>query len=184
MRTAVLRRKQFPPYGGCLYDYETWVLEYTGVTRVWIFDTYNGEGTIGIAFVMDNSTPYIPMESTRNLVKSYIIEHSDPATGKTVGAPITAVPGIYMIPLTEMKVNFDISVYPNSSSIQSDIEDELVDLILREGGPGETIYLSDIQSALSNVEDLEYFELNSPSVDCVALTTQIHALGTIIFSDY
>ncbi|WP_286686789.1 baseplate J/gp47 family protein, partial [Acinetobacter sp. GWC1_38_13] len=183
-RERILLRKQFPPYGGCSYDYWRWMLEYTGVTRAWVFPSYNGVGTVGCAFVMDDISPYIPSAANVALVRAYLVEHEDPATGRTVGIPVTAEPGLFMITLTELPINITVNIYPNTSAIQSSIESEIQDLIDREGGPGETIYVSDIQSALGRVSDLEYFSLAIPVADITALTNQIHAIGTITFGDY
>jgi uncharacterized phage protein gp47/JayE len=77
-----------------------------------------------------------------------------------------------------------VSIYPNTSTVQIDIEDALEDLIYREGGPGETIYISDIQAALSDISSLERFTLDSPSADTSADSDKIHALGTINYSTY
>jgi uncharacterized phage protein gp47/JayE len=183
-RERLLLRKQYPPHGGCEYDYKTWMLENSSVTRAWTFPEYNGVGTIGCAFVMDNSTPYIPSSETIATVREYIVEHVDPATGRTIGIPIGAEPGLFMITLTEQDMNFTVSIYPNTSTVQIDIEDALEDLIYREGGPGETIYISDIQAALSDISSLERFTLDSPSADTSADSDKIHALGTINYSTY
>lgn len=184
LRNRVLRRKQFPPYGGCEYDYKQWMLEYSGVTRAWAFSGYQGDGTVGCTFMMDNSTPSIPTTAILDLVEAYIIEHVDPISGRTVGIPIGAVNGLFMIELTAQPLNMSIGIYPNTSAVQNDINDELDDLILREGGPGETIYLSDILIALSRVSSLERFNLLSPVSNISANTDKIHTLGTITFSDY
>lgn len=183
-RERILLRKQFPPYGGSHSDFEQWMLEYPGVTRAWVFDSYNGAGTVGCTFVMDNSTPYIPTAATIALVEAYIIEHEDPATGRTVGIPVTAEPGLFMITITEQVVNFSIAIYPNTIAIQNEIDLELADLILIKGGAGETIYLSDINTALANVLDLERYTLIAPAADVIALSNKIHALGTTTYSDY
>ena len=148
------------------------------------FPSYNGVGTVGCAFVMDDISPYIPSAANVALVRAYLVEHEDPATGRTVGIPVTAEPGLFMITLTELPINITVNIYPNTSAIQSSIESEIQDLIDREGGPGETIYVSDIQSALGRVSDLEYFSLAIPVADITALTNQIHAIGTITFGDY
>ncbi len=183
-RERILLRKQFPPYGGSEPDFNQWMREYAGVTRTWVFPSYNGIGTIGCTFVMDNSTPYIPTTVTLALVRAYIIEHEDPATGRTVGAPVTSEPGLYMIPLTEQAVNFSVEIYPNTTDVQNAVDAELADLILREGGPGETIYLSDIFTALANVIELERYTLVAPVADTAVLSTKIHALGTITYSSF
>lgn len=183
-RERILLRKQFPPYGGSEADFNRWMREYAGVTRAWVFPSYNGIGTVGCTFVMDNSTPYIPTVATLALVEAYIIEHEDPATGRTVGIPVTAEPGLFMIVLTEQIVDFTIEVYPNTTEVQNAIDLELADLILREGGPGETIYISDMNTALANVVSLERYTLISPAISVAALTNKIHALGTITYQDF
>jgi len=184
LRERVLLRKQYPPYGGCSYDYWRWMLEYAGVTRAWVFPAYNGAGTVGCAFVMDDSTPYIPNAATVALVRAYLVEHTDPATDRTVGIPVTAEPGLFMITITELTINMTINIYPNTAAVQTLVEAEIQDLIDRQGGLGSTIYLSDIQAALGRVSDLEYFSLVLPVADVTTLTNQIHALGTITFGDY
>jgi len=184
LREKVLLRKQYPPFGGCEYDYKNWILEYSGVTRAWVFPTYKGAGTVGCAFVMDNASPYIPNSSVMDLVKAYLIQHKDPATGRIVGIPVTAIPGLEMISLSELLVNISLKIYPNTSTVQTNISDELDELISRKGGPGKTLYLSDIQAALGRVSELEYFNIVSPVSDITALTNQIHALGTITYEGY
>ena len=184
LRAKLLLRKQYPPYGGCQYDYNKWMLENSGVTRSWVFPSYNGVGTIGCAFVMDNSTPYLPSSATLATIRAYIVEHSDPATGRTVGIPIGAEPGLFMITLTEQTIDFTLSIYPNTSAVQALITTELEDLLLREGGPGETVYLSDLQAALANISSLHRFTIDAPIADTAVATNKIHALGTVTFSDY
>ena len=184
LRARLLLRKQYPPYGGCSYDYTKWMLENSGVTRAWVFPAYNGLGTVGCAFVMDTSTPYIPSSVTMATMRAYLVEHTDPATGRTVGIPLGAEPGLSMIALSEQYTNFTISIYPNTLSVQTLIETELTDLFLREGGPGETIYISDIASALANISSLERFTINDPVADISATSSKIHRRGYVTFSDY
>jgi uncharacterized phage protein gp47/JayE len=160
------------------------MLEYPGVTRSWVFDSYNGVGTVGCTFVMDKTTPYIPAAATIALVKAYIIEHEDPATGRTVGIPVTAEPGLFMIVLTEQTVDFDIEIYPNTTAVQNAVDKELADLILNKGGAGETIYISDINTALANIIDIERYTLIAPVINVSTETNKIHALGTTTYSDF
>jgi len=184
LRERMLLRKQFPPYGGSHADFIRWMLEYPGVTRAWVFDSYSGAGTVGCTFVMDNTTPYIPTAATIALVRAYIVEHEDPATGRTVGIPVTAEPGLFMIALTEQAVDFDIEIYPNIAGVQNAIDLELADLIKTQGGAGETIYISDINAALANIIDLERYTLTTPATNVSAETNKIHALGVTTYSDF
>ena len=113
-------------------------MEVSGVTRAWSFPQYQGFGTIGVAFVRDNDDNIIPNDTQRTTVRAYIVEHIDPGTGLIIGCPVTAEPGLFIVELSLYAINFNINIYPNTSAIQTAIQESLIDLILREGGPGET----------------------------------------------
>ncbi len=184
LRDRVLLRKRNPPHGGCEYDYEAWALEYPGVTRVWTFPEYQGIGTIGVTFVMDDSTPYIPSAATRALVRAYLVEHEDPATGLTIGCPITAEPGLFVFEITEITQNFEINIYPNTVTVQNAVTAELTDFFLRNGGPGETIRISKLSEAISLASGEQYHSLTTPAADITVPENQIYTLGAITFNDY
>jgi len=184
LRERVLARKRQPPHGGADFDYEAWALEVSGVTRSWSQPLYQGLGTIGIAFVRDGDDSIIPNSTQRDLVRAYIVEHEDPATGKTVGCPVTAEPGLFMIELNLLSINFTIAISPNTTAVQDAVENNLADLILRDGGPEETIYLSKISEAISLATAEVTHRLDTPVADVTAAVDEVHVLGTITFSDY
>lgn len=182
LRERTLTRKRQPPHGGALFDYVSWMLEVSGVTRAWAFASYQGVGTVGCAFARDDDDDIIPSESEVSTVESYIESHTDSITGKTVGKPTTA--SLYMITLTEKTMNFTIGISPNTTAVQTAITSQLTDLIEEEGGPGETIYLSKIQNAISTAVGEEYNTLVYPTTNQTAATNEIHVMGTITFQDY
>ena len=185
LKERLLERKRHPPHGGTSFDYENWALEVSGVTRAWCTSLYQGIGTLGLSFVRDDDTDTIlPNLTQRNAVRNYIVTHIDPATGLLVGCPVTAEPGIFMIELSYLTMDMTIKVYPNNSTIRTAIEENLTDLILREGGPENTIYISQIREAISLAEDEEYHSLTTPVADITAAVNQIHHLGTITFENY
>ena len=188
LRTRVLARKRQPPHGGAYFDYEVWAKEVPGVTRAWAFPLYQGLGTIGLAFVRDNDTDIIPSAAEIATVRAYIVEHEDPGTGKTVGCPVTAEPGLYMMTLTPLVVNFNIDIYPNTvavqTSVQASVQANIEDIIMQDGGPGETLYLSRISEAISLAEGEVRHRIDAPVIDTTASNTQIHKLGTITFGNY
>lgn len=51
LRARVIRSYRVIPHGGTVDDYETWALEFPGVTRAWCRGNYLGPGTVGL-FVM------------------------------------------------------------------------------------------------------------------------------------
>lgn len=183
-RDRILTRKRRSPHGGAEFDYADWSLEISGVTRAWAFPQYQGAGTIGVAFVRDDDTDIIPNLTQREIVRSYIVEHEDPGTGLNVGIPVTAEPGLFIIELSLFAVSFEISIYPNTAAVRSAIEDNLVDLIAREGGPGNTLYLSQIDEAISLATGEERHDLIAPVADVSGAVNQVHILGTLTFGDY
>lgn len=184
LRERALLKKRNAPHGGAEHDYKNWMLEYSGVTRAWVFPLYMGLGTVGCAFVRDNDISIIPTETQQEEVKDYLEEHTDPITGETVGIPVTALPGLFMIDLTALTIDFTIKVYPNTSAVQTAIQSQLEDLILQDGGPGETIYRSRMVEAIGLAIGEEYSELVAPVIDMTASNAQIHRMGTITFSNY
>ena len=182
-RARVLRRKRQPPSGGADFDYEAWALEVAGVTRSWSFPQYQGLGTVGVAFVKDNDTDIFPDAAEREVVRLYIVEHTDAATGETVGVPVGAVPGTIMIELTAQSINLAMDIYPNNGTVQSNIQSRLSDLFLAQG-PGDTIRYSDLMSAISNAVGLEYFRLNTPADDLGISANRLPQLGVITYGVY
>lgn len=185
MRERVLARKRNPPHGGAEQDYVNWAKEVAGVTRAWVFSEYAGAGTVGLAFVRDeDAATILPDASERLAVYNYILEHEDPGTGLTVGIPVTAEPGFEIIVMSGLTIDFQIDIYPNISAIQAAVQSELEDLIERDGGPGETIYISQIRQAISSALDEDYHRLDSPVADVTASTSQVQVMGTITWGDY
>lgn len=185
-RQRLLSRKRQPPHGGTKNDYTTWMLEVGGVTRAWTIPLYQGIGTVGCAFVRDDDDDFIPSDSEIAAVKSYIISHTDALTGKTVGIPVPAEAGLYMISLEKLSVNMTVQIYPNTSAIQALVVTAMNQLILEEGGPGETIYKSEMNDVIASVSGEERHKIELPSgLDYIsASTNQIHVSGTITFEEY
>jgi uncharacterized phage protein gp47/JayE len=183
-RARILDRKRQPPHGGASFDYVKWSKEVSGVTRAWSFPQYNGNGTIGVAFVRDGDTDIIPNETQRQVVRDYIVSHSDPITNITVGCPVTAEPGLLMITLSELALNFSIRLTPNNATVQAAVQSNLADLILQRGGPGETITLSQMYEAIGTATGETSNRILSPTDDVAAPTNRVHVLGTITYQDY
>lgn len=184
VRERVLRRKRFPPHGGALFDYETWMKEVSGVTRAWAFDQYMGNGTVGCAFVRDNDTTIYPNSTQISDMEDYLESHTDPASGDTVGYPVGASGGLAVLTVEEQLIDFIIKLSPNNTTVQSAVEDELEDLLLRDGGPGQIIYLSQISEAISSANGETRHELVSPVTSITSNYTQVPKLGTVTFQDF
>lgn len=183
-RARQLARKQKPPHGGAEHDYIAWMLEVDGVSRSWCFPLYNGVGTVGCAFVRDAESPIVPSASEIATVRAYIISHTDPATGKTVGMPVTAQPGLFMIELLTKAIDLTVSIYPNTTTIQNAVTARINYALVTYGGPGETVQLSKLMKEISRAADLEYFRIDSPVADITATQTEVHVPGTYTYQNY
>ena len=183
-RTRVLTRKRRPPHGGAYFDYINWVLEVSGNTRAWAFPQYQGHGTIGVAYVRDDDSSIIPSTEELAETREYIIEHTDPTTGLTIGCPVGANPGLHMVSLTLQSINFNISITPNTSTVRSQITELLEDYLLNFGGPGQTHYESDISAAIGAAPSLTIHKLNTPDDDFATAVNRVPVLGEITWNDY
>jgi len=183
-RDKLLARKRNPPHGGSENDYETWMLEVDGVSRAWVFPLYNGIGTVGCTFVRDAESPIVPNASEIATVRDYIVEHIDLTTGKIVGIPVTAEPGLFMLTLLEKSIDLTISIYPNTAAIQAAITAIINDTLIEFGGPGQTVYLSQLQKNISRATNLEYFTIVLPATDIAATQTEVHIPGTYTYQNY
>ena len=184
LRERVLTRKRQPLHGGIENDFATWPLEVSGVTRAWAFPLLYGIGTIGVAFVYDGRESIIPTTSERAAMSAYIISHTDTITGKIVGAPVTAEPGLFILPLELLAVNFNIQVEPYNSQTVTSIQSQLEDLMVDRGGPEEEITISQMYEAITNAVGEEKSLLISPDDDVVATSRQVHVLGDVTISSF
>jgi uncharacterized phage protein gp47/JayE len=186
LRTKILNRKRFPPHGGTALDYVSWNLQYSGnITRSWTIPEYQGIGTIGLAFVMDNNLNSIfPTEAERLAVQNYIISHLDTAIGKYVGIPVTANPGFFVIGLEPKTVDITIQLYPNTSAVKATVTSKYNEVIKQESAPGGSIALSKIWEAITSAAGEIKCKIISPVDDITASVQQLQVPGIITFQDY
>ena len=185
-RQRILTRKRYPPHGGADFDFKAQVLEYSAdITRSWCIPEYQGLGTVGITFVLDEQVgSIIPNSTLVSAVREYLVSHTDVVTSKTVGVYVTAEPGMFVFAPEPLAVDFTIQVSPNTSLVQTAITTELDAFIRREGGPAQTLYRSRISEAISIAVDEAEHILVAPASDITASTTQVQVLGTVTYSDY
>jgi uncharacterized phage protein gp47/JayE len=183
-RQRVLTRKRQPPHGGIAQDYINWCKEIAGVTRAWSFPELYGIGTIGVGFVFDGRESITPTPAEVALVRDYIIEHTDVITGKLVGAPVTAEPGLFILPLQPLAVNFLIKVDPFTALTVSSMQTQLADLMIDKGGPGQTITISQMYEAITAAIGEEKSFIITPTNDVPANPFQVHVLGDVVIEEF
>jgi uncharacterized phage protein gp47/JayE len=167
LRARLLLRIRSPSYGGSRSDYERWVRELAGVTRVWIYPKWQGEGTIGITCAFDGRSDPIPTTADRANIAAYI----------DTLRPVTAE--VIVFSATPQPINFTIALVPNTPEIRASVIAELTDLFYREATPGGTIPRSRLTQAISNALGETDHNLIAPSGPVVSQPAQLPVLGVI-----
>ncbi|RMG60291.1 MAG: baseplate J/gp47 family protein [Gammaproteobacteria bacterium] len=168
LRARLLARIQEPPHGGASFDYVSWALEVSGVTRAWCYPLELGPGTVSVRFMMDDAyADGIPQPADVDAVQAHIDAVRPVTASVTVAAPV-AVP-----------LDFTIRLVPNDAATQAAVQAELKDLIRREAEPGGTLLLSHIQEAISIAAGETDHTLVTPTADVTHNTGEIATMGTI-----
>ena len=177
-RTRLLDRIRKPPQGGATADYDAWAKLTPGVTRVFVYPQLNGDGTVGLAFMMDGRVVIIPLAADVTAVD----------TTAQVERPVTAEVSVFAP--TALPVAYDVTVVPDTPEIRAAIEVELRDLHKRDAIPGSkdsayrgTLKLGRWDEAISLAEGEVSHVLNAPVADVVPSTNIIFpTFGSIVFS--
>lgn len=121
LRARLMDRIQRPPSGGNANDYIQKLLEDASISRAWVFPNINGPGTVAVKFVQDSETSIIPLQAKIDEIQSIV----------DIWAPVTA--DVTVSGPAILALDMVIKISPNSIEIQTAIEEELKDLIIRAG---------------------------------------------------
>ena len=164
-------RIQEPPHGGALFDYIFFAKQVSGVTRVFPFGQLFGPGTVGVTFVTDDDDPIIPNPAKVQEVQDKIDEPQN--------APVTA--NVTVFAPTELAVDFEIVLNPNTAEVQQAVNDELDQLFKQEGVPDTTIFRSHYNEAISRAQGEIDHTINLPVGNTVATEFDLPVKGTVTF---
>ena len=170
LRARILNRVQETPQGGNKNDFEQWALTIDGVTRAFVFENPNGAGTVGVTFVLDNESSIIPDSAKVDEVTDYIEERR----------PLTCQVNVYAPVLKTQDLEIDL--FPNTVEVQQEVEAEIEDLFLREGGAGEVIKITELNAAISTAIGEKDHNLHLTG-DIGVTQDEVIELGTITWSD-
>jgi uncharacterized phage protein gp47/JayE len=159
-----------PPSGGKASDYIAWAKSVPAVTRAWVYENWDGLGTVKLLFVCDGRDDIIPESGDIEAVEAII------ATERPVCADVT-VAGPIADPL-----DLTIDLTPAETAVQDAVEASLRDLIAREAEPGGTLLISRIREAISIAAGETDHVLTTPSANVTAAAGEITTLGTITWS--
>ncbi|CAG8864071.1 baseplate J/gp47 family protein [Pseudomonas fluorescens] len=146
-------------------DFVEWALEVPGVTRAWALPRWMGPGTFGLAFVRDGDPDIIPTAVQVAEVQAYLDKKR----------PVTAE--VYALAPTPRPLNFGIRLVPDSTALRAAVTGALSGLIVDEGGPGKTLLITHVHSAISNTPGETDHVLSVPAGDVVMAANQVAVPG-------
>lgn len=167
LRARVIRSYRVIPHGGSADDYETWALEFPGVTRAWCRGNYLGPGTVGLFVMRDNDPVPVPNPAQLQEIKDYI----EPLR------PVTAE--LYVLAPTLKPVLYSIHSVPDTTAVRAAITASLRDLHEREAGLGDKLLISHIREAISSAAGETDHSLTIPSADVIAAANELLTFGGI-----
>jgi uncharacterized phage protein gp47/JayE len=174
-RRRILDRIQQPPQGGAEYDYYNWMRAYPGCTRAWVNPKEQGIGTVVCRFAMDDSYPDddgMPPPAEVARMTQYL----------DARRPVTAEVFVYA------PVAFPINVtvrdlFPDTPAVRQAVQDEIIDMLLREGAPGASVYRSWFWEAVSIAAGERHHVIDEPAVDSIQLPVgELGILGVLSFT--
>ena len=169
IQDSVVEVIQNPRQGGNLADFERWVFEVPGVTRRWVFPPSIGSALIGVVFVRDAESPITPDAAEIQVVQDYLDAR------KPLGSrPVVSAPTVITAPMT-------MSLTPNTAEVQAAVVAEYADMILRVAAPAGTIFLSQINEAISLAEGEIDHTVTIPGGDVTRGPGELATPGTITF---
>lgn len=183
-RARVLQRLGFPPSGGTVSDYISYVTQTPGVTRAWVSPGLLGEGTVVTYGVEDDEVPIIPDAAKVQEIQEKVDSLKPISADHTAAAPVA------------FAMNPQIQLKPNTTATQAAVTAELADLLAREAQVKDSIdpdqaglgvqfdgeiKLSQINEAISIADGETDHVLDLPTADVDPGVGGLVVLGTPVF---
>jgi len=179
-RGRILQRIQEPPMGGAGYDYRAWMLQYPGCTRAWVFPLEQGIGTVVCRFMMDDTYPdddgVPPPEEVARMTQW--LDARRPVTAEI----FVYAPAPRPIDVIVRDLNWPNGGTEPPATIRQAVEDELRDMLYRQGAPGEIVYRSWFWEAVSIASGERHHHIDAPAIDVQLATGEIAVLGNLDFT--
>jgi uncharacterized phage protein gp47/JayE len=173
LRARVLFRIQEPPMGGDANDYVAWALAVPGVTRAWCYPNEMGIGTVTVRFMCDDlraDQGGFPTQDDVDAVQAYLDEKRPVAVKEC--AAFAPIPYPITFKVTEL--------VGDDAGTRAAIEQSVIAMLFARAIPGQTIYRSWIDEAISNAigedhHDLIYDDTPMPAPGYMAV------LGSVLY---
>ena len=157
-------------HGGNVADYERWSKGVAGVTRVWVYPSGLGPGTVLIRYVRDMDPSPIPDVGEVAALQSVLDALKPAHASVTVFAPTAAF------------LDVTCHLTPSTPETRAAVRAELAAMLARRALPGSTILLSWVQTAIGVAAGVDSFTLASPVADTLYSANQLPFLGMVTFT--
>lgn len=174
LRERVLERIQQPPMGGAQYDFVAWAKQVPGVTRAWAFPE-QGAGTITVRFLMDvlrADDDGWPTPDDVITVKNYI----------DLKRPVAVKDSYVMAPIKQFLDMTITNLAKDDAATRASIEQEILDMLFVKAAPGQTIFRSWVDEAITNAVGEDHHNLIFDDAVMPA-PGYMAVLGTILYDD-
>jgi uncharacterized phage protein gp47/JayE len=174
LRERILLRIQNPPMGGAQADYVNWALAVPGVTRAWAACEI-GPGTMTVRFLMDDLYPDnhgLPTQADIDAVNEYIDSKR----------PVTVKDCFVMAPILYF---YDITIYnltTDTPTVRGNIETSIANMEFARSRPGQMMYRSWVDEAISQALGEEDHELTYETT-AMPGAAYMPTVGTILYND-
>lgn len=172
-RLRIMERWYWTPQGGADADYIIWAKEIPTITRAWTRRHWQGIGTVGVMIATNDADNPVPSAETIAAVKAHILPL----------APVAGA-GLAVFPVTAKRISLTLSLARDTPAIRAAVIAELKAFMLRDGEPGEKLYLSRISEAVSLAGSEYAHRLISPTQDIALTATELPVLGEVIWQNY
>jgi uncharacterized phage protein gp47/JayE len=174
LRIRILLRIREPPMGGSAYDYVHWALAVPGCTRAWCAPLEMGIGTVTVRVLFDDlraADDGWPRQEDLDAVTAYI---------NTV-RPV-AVKDFWVLAPIKQFIDVHIgNLNPDNEAVRAAIEANLLDMLLANAAPGQTIFATWKAQAIMNAPDVISFDLLNWNDDVMASVGNMAVLGDIVY---
>ena len=172
LRERILFRIQNPPMGGSQADYVRWATAVPGVTRAWAAPEI-GPGTMTVRFLMDDLHPDnygLPTEQDIEAVFDYV----------NTKRPVTVYDCFVMAPILYF---YDITISNltnDDPTVRARIEASIKAMEFKRSKPGQTMYRSWVDEAISQAVGEETHELTFQTT-AMPNPASMPTLGTVLY---
>ncbi|WP_087723426.1 baseplate J/gp47 family protein [Pandoraea sp. PE-S2T-3] len=185
----VMSAYQATPQGGAAGDYVTWALGVPGVTRAWVTRNGFGAGTVVVYVMLDDAQAghggfpqgangVAAGDSSRGVVA--VGDQLTVASAIYPLQPVTAL--VYVCSPIANAIPFTITgLSAADSTTKAAISAAIIGVFRANGAPGQTIDLSDINSAIGAIPGTSGFVITSPVGNITNSTGQLPTLGLVTY---